>query len=223
MEDETKSEIPLNRFGKPDKRYKPKSEAEEFFTKRTSLSELKLTKEEEATIFKALVHKTGLELANEYNFGSIYKSDGAKRLAIHNIVKKITKSPELWDITPQVVELVKEALDARRIVHNPLQVFVKDREVMEFKDKLEVIRDQATQLLSKKLEVLGKGKNIDQIKLSEIANVLSMAIDKLRLVRGESTENIVHFSKLDLDGVSPEKAMELVLKAREKVLESKNK
>lgn len=193
----------------------------DFLRKPIEKKDLRLTKEEEAEIFKGLVHKTGLELANEYDFGRVYQADGAKRLAIHNIVNKIKKAPELWGISPQVVELVQEAMDARKIVHNPLQVFVKDREVKEYKDKLEVIRDQATQILSKKLESLGKGKNIESVKLNEIANVVAMSIDKLRLVKGESTENIVHFSKLDLSNTSPEQALALVLKAREAVIESK--
>lgn len=196
-------------------------EVKEFFEKPLTKKDLRLTKEEEASIFKGLVHKTGLELANEYDFGRVYKTDGAKRLAIFNLTRKIKKAPELYGISNEVVELVEEALNDRRIVHNPLQVFVKDREVREYKDKLEVIRDQATQLLSKKLEQLGKGKNIETIKLSEIANVVAMSIDKYRLVKGESTENIVHFSKMNLDGIKPEDALALVLKAREALLESK--
>lgn len=196
-------------------------EAKEFFTKPRDKKQLKLTKEEELTIFRGLVHKTGLELANEYNFGDVYNTDGAKRIAIFNIVRKVKQAPELYGISDGEIQLVQEAIDARKIVHNPLQVFVKDREVKEYKDKLEVIRDQATQLLSKKLEQLSKGKNVESLKLNEIANVVSMAIDKYRLVKGESTDNIVHFSKIDLSNTTPEEALRLVLKAREALIEGK--
>jgi hypothetical protein len=48
-----------------------------------------------------------------------------------------------------------------------------------------------------------------------------MAVDKYRLVKGESTDNIIHYSKLNLDNVSPEEALTLVLKAREAVIDSK--
>lgn len=196
-------------------------EAKEFFNKPADKKQLKLTKEEELQIFRGLVHKTGLELANEYNFGDSYNTDGAKRIAVFNIVRKIKKAPELYGVSEGELNLVQEAIDARRIVHNPMQVFVKEREVKEYKDKLEVIRDQATQLLSKKLEHLSKGKNVEAVKLNEIANVVSMAIDKFRLVKGESTDNIVHFSKIDLKDIKPEDALSLVLKAREALVEGK--
>ena len=195
--------------------------SKEFFEKPLTKRDLRLTKEEEASIFKGLVHKTGLELANEYDFGRVYNSDGAKRLAVYNLVKKVKKAPDLYGISQEVVELVQQALDDRRIAYNPLQVFVKDREIKEFKDKLEVIRDQAAEILSKKLEKATKGKNIDDIKITEVTNILSMAIEKLRLVRGESTDNIVHFSKMDLKDIKPEDALNLVLKAREAIIESK--
>lgn len=195
--------------------------AKEFFTAPKEKKDLRLTLEEEVEIFKGLVHKTGLELANEYNFGRCYTTDGAKRLAIFNIVRKIKKSPDLYGVGTDVIELVQEAMDARKIVHNPLQVFVKDREIKEFKDKLEVIRDQAAEILSKKLEKATKGKNIEDIKITEVSNILAMAIEKLRLVKGESTENIIHFSKMDLSKVSPEEALNLVLRAREAIVESK--
>jgi hypothetical protein len=219
----------LNKDGTLDKRYtsgyteeeKKEIEAKSFFQRPLNKRDLKLTKEEEAAIFKGLVHKTGLELANEYDFGRVFDTDGAKRLAVHNIVKKIKKAPDLYGISREVVELVEEALNDRRIVHNPMQVFVKEREMLEFKDKLEVIRDQAADILSKKLEKLSGKKNMDDVKIKEIADVMSMAIDKFRLVKGESTDNIVHFSKLDMKDISPDQALQLILRAREAVIDSK--
>ena len=195
--------------------------AKEFFTEPKVKKDLRLTKEEEARIFKELVHKTSLEVANEYDFGRVFNTDGAKRMAIFNICRKIKRAPELWDITEPEVSLVQEAIDARKITYNPLQVFVKDREIREFKDKLEVIRDQAAEILAKKLEKATKGKSMEEIKFTEISSILAMAIDKLRLVRGESTENVTHFSKMDLKDIKPEDALALVLKAREAIIESK--
>ena len=59
------------------------------------------------------------------------------------------------------------------------------------------------------------------IKIKEIADVMAMAIDKYRLVKGESTDNVIHYSKLELDNVSPAEALNLVLKAREAFIDSK--
>ena len=70
--------------------------------------------------------------------------------------------------------------------------------------------------------MINKNKNtLADVKLKEVSDILAMAVDKIRFVKGESTETVVHLSKMSLDDVSPEEAMKLVLKAREALVEGK--
>lgn len=181
-----------------------------------------LTKDQEVEIFKALTHNTALEVGKKFGLGEHFTSDGAIRLAVHNVYMRVKKVPEFYGLTQDVVDLVTETVAARKISNNPGSVLVAERERLEFKDKLETIRDTAAEILNKKLDKLNKSsRTIDDIKIKEIADVLSMAVDKYRLVKGESTENVIHYSKLNLDNVSPEEALSLVLKARELIIDSK--
>lgn len=145
-------------------------------------------------------------------------------MAVYNVYNRVQKAPELYGITPEVVELVKETVASRKLTNTASgnKALVAEREKEAFRDKLEVIRDTAAEILNKKLLKLNKSsRSIDDIKIKEIADVMAMAIDKYRLVKGESTDNVIHYSKLELDNVSPAEALNLVLKAREAFIDSK--
>lgn len=186
-------------------------------------NERRLSVEQEAQLFRHLIDKTLVEAGNLMGLDKFYTKKSALRWYVFSVVNRIKKAPELWGISPDAVEMVVNALNIRtRKVENTTEIMVeKERE--DFKDKLESIRDTATEILSKKLNIINKSKNnIADVKLKEISDVLKDAQTQLRLVKGESTENIIHYSKTDLDNVSPEEALKLVLKAREKMIEQKN-
>lgn len=180
-----------------------------------------ITKEQELEIYKKLAFKSLKEVGYEYGLQHYYKKDAQVRTAILNIANRIRRAPELYGITQDVCDVIDEAVSSRSIKQNPSQTFVKEIEQNEFKDKLELVRDRAVEILNKKLEKISKQKDMGDIKLKEIADVLSMAIDKYRLVRGESTDNIIHYSKVDLNNISPEQALQLVLRARDAVIDNK--
>ena len=179
-----------------------------------------LTKEQEIELFKMLSHKTSTEAGKSFGLQDVMKNDGAIRIYVYNIVRRITAAPELYGISQDGIDIVRAALDARKGNRPSALTVAKEKE--EFKDKLEVIRDTATDILSKKLQMINKNKNtLADVKLKEVSDILAMAVDKIRLVKGESTETVVHLSKMSLDDVSPEEAMKLVLKAREALVEGK--
>lgn len=185
-----------------------------------STQKLFLTREQEVEIFKHLVDKTAIEVCALYGIDKILPSPGTQRLTIYNICKKIKKAPELYGLSQDAIDIVQASIDSRII--SKKSNLVKEREKEEFKDKLEDIRDTAVDILSKKLSLINKNKNtIMEVKLKDISDILAMSIDKIRLTRGESTETVVHLSKMSLQDVTPEQAMDLVLKAREALVESK--
>jgi hypothetical protein len=185
-----------------------------------STQKLFLTREQEVEIFKHLIDKTAIEVCALYGIDKILTSPGTQRLTVYNICKKIKKAPELYGLSQDAVDIVQASIDSRIISKKPN--LVKEREKEEFKDKLEDIRDTAVDILSKKLSLINRNKNtIMDVKLKDISDILAMSIDKIRLTKGESTETVVHLSKMSLQDVTPEQAMELVLKAREALVEGK--
>jgi hypothetical protein len=83
------------------------------------------------------------------------------------------------------------------------------------------MRDTVAEIITKKLNKYNTKKGVDEVSIRDLKDLLAMAIDKSRLLKGESTENIVKMSKIDTENLSPEDAMKVILKARELMLDSK--
>lgn len=186
-----------------------------------------LTKQQEVALFKDLTHMTSLEAAKKYGIDKHYERKGSQRLAVHNVVKRVRKSPELYGISQEAVDLVLQELEARKELlagdsKQTMALVAKERD--EFKDNLQDIRDNAAKLLKIKLKRLSKDKKaLDQANIKSISDVLSMAIDKDRLINNESTENVFRFNKTDFSDVNPQEALKLVLAAREEYMKLTDK
>ena len=83
------------------------------------------------------------------------------------------------------------------------------------------MRDTVADIIVRKLKKYNTAKGHEDVQLRDLKDLLAMAIDKGRLLRGESTENLVKLSKIDTDNMSPEDAMKVILKAREILVEGK--
>lgn len=180
------------------------------------------TKEKEAAIFKALAHKSYKEVAKDFGIHLVYPGNDKKITSfIYNIAKKIRKAPELWGIATDTVEVVQEAIDKRSIKKNP--GLKGDIAIMEesFRDKLDALRDTAAEILSKKLKKYNTTKGMEDISVRDLKDLLVATIDKSRLLRGESTENIKKLSPLNVEDMSPEEALSVVMKARDAMIEAK--
>lgn len=184
-----------------------------------------LNKEQEVRIFKSLTHLSYKEAAKENGILLISpESSDARLTAITQaIVRKIKKAPELWGLTQESVEIVQEALDSRSLKKNPR--IRSDIAIQEesFRDKLDTMRDTVAEIITKKLEKYNTNKGIDNVQLRDLKDLLGMAIDKSRLLKGESTENITRLSKIDADNLTPQDAMSIIMKARETLLENREK
>jgi len=201
----------LNKDGSVDKRFSVPGKKKD---------ERILSREQEAELFKHLIDKTAIEAAEAMGITDRYETNASIRIYVFNVVRRIKKAPELWGISKDAVDMVQKALDSRAVVKSSQVIKEKQRE--EFKDRLEVIRDTAADILTKKLAIINKNKNtLDGVKLKDISDIMKDAYQSIRLIKGESTDNVIHYSKVDLDKVTPEEAMNLILKARENLIESK--
>lgn len=185
---------------------------------------LSFTPEEQVTMFKDLAHMSYFDVIEKYKLGDRYKNKGAARLGLVNIVRKIIKAPDLYGISQEAVDIVKSTLDAR----NPQKGnSSKNLEIVRERDQLstsmESLRDKAIELMHEKLDKIKKSKTeLDGVKLKELMDVVSTAIDKTKLIKGESTDHVIHYSKIDVGSINPQEALKLVLKAREALIEQKN-
>lgn len=187
-------------------------------------NKLNFSLDQELAIFKDMAHMTNTEIAKKYGIDKIYPHKGTQRLQVSNIASKIKSAPELYGITIDAIEVIDTAIQARRFENNPQQILVRDRERKEAKDKLDDIRDAAIEVLEKKLEKAGRSsKSIDGIKFKEVLDVISMSVEKSRLLRGESTDNVLHYAKIETKDLTPEAAMDMLLKQSEARIEKKRK
>jgi hypothetical protein len=181
-----------------------------------------LTKEQESQIFKALAHKTYKDVGYEFGIHLMYpNNDVAVTAFVHRLAEKIRKAPELWGISEDAMEVIEKAIASRSIKNNP--AIKSDMALQEesFRDRLDGMRDTVADIIVRKLKKYNTAKGHEDVQLRDLKDLLAMAIDKGRLLRGESTENLVKLSKIDTDSMSPEDAMKVILKAREILVEGK--
>lgn len=181
----------------------------------------RLTKEQEAEMFKALAHKSYKQVGLDFGFHFYYKTDAQVRAAVMNIVRKVRKAPEIYGISKDAVEVVDEAARSRSVKMNPkirADIAIQNE---SFKDRLDTMRDKVAEMIMIKLQKYDSKRTIDGISIRDLKDLLATAIDKSRLMRGESTENIIKMSKIDTDAMSPDEALKVVMKAREAMIEAR--
>ncbi len=181
-----------------------------------------LTKEQEAQIFKALAFKSYKDVGYDFGIHLMYPNDDAKVTNfVFLLAKKIKKAPELWGVSEDVVEVIQEALDSRSIRKGAANRSSVALQTESFRDKLDEMRDTVAELIQKKLKKYNTAKGLNDVQLRDLKDLLAMAIDKGRLLRGESTENIKKLSGIDVEKMSPADAIAVVMKARDALIESK--
>lgn len=178
----------------------------------------KFPKEKETEIFKALAHKSYRDVGKDFG---IEGEDAYITAVVFSIARKIKKAPELWGISQETKDVIQQGMDSRSVKKNPK---IKSEVALleeSFRDKLDTIRDTVADIIKKKLNKGNTNKGIDYFKLSELKDLLATAIDKSRLLRGESTENIIKMAKIDVDNLKPEDAMAVIMKARDLLIDNK--
>lgn len=191
-------------------------------TRSLTARKVDLSREQEAQMFKSLTHKSYKEVGHDFGLHHFYNTEQKVRAAVMNVVRKVKKAPEIYGISQEVVELVSEASASRSIKQNPRIKMEILQQEESFKDKLDGIRDTTAEILKKKLEKANRSsKSIDEISYRDLKDILATTIDKSRLLRGESTERVLHLAKLDTENLTPEEALKVIMKAREALVESK--
>jgi hypothetical protein len=178
----------------------------------------KLTKEQEVEIFKRLAFKPTLAVGLEFNLDQHYKDNKAIKNAILRIYREIKERPAEFGVSPEVVQLVADAMAHRNLAKTTVDVSKAETEADQgdIKTLALTVRDKAWRLLDKKLTRASKSKKaLDAIPLLQLSTTAATMLDKTLILQGQATEHIAIMGKIE-GNINPEDALKLVLLMREK-------
>lgn len=180
-----------------------------------------LTKAQELEIFKSLAYKSYKDVGYEYGFQHFYDSDSNVTGAVFSIARKIRKAPELWGLSQDALEVIDEAIASRSVKNNPR--VKSDIAILEesFRDRLDVMRDKVADLIMQKLAEFERKGGLSKVSIRDLKDLLIMAIDKGKLLKDGGVENVVKFAKTDIDNLSPDDALKVIMKARDALVEGR--
>ncbi|NHZ84535.1 MAG: hypothetical protein GWP19_01470 [Planctomycetia bacterium] len=182
-------------------------------------------------IVNALTEKTTIQVSKDFGLDKNYKNERTAAQMVYNLFLKVRNNPEKYNVSQESVDLAMKKLGERRIIssenrniNQSIAGFNKTKESgVEINATMMRIRDKSFKLIDQKLNTIGKNKQkLDKISFKELGTIGGIAFDKSRILQGEATEHIAVHSKIDKD-ISPQDAMDLVLKMREVTLAEKEK
>lgn len=154
-----------------------------------------------------------------------------KKTDINNFMYKlfleVKSDPSIAGLHPDTIMEVDEAMKKRSIANKEIIDYenVADKlstiKEADIKDAVMIGRNKASLLIDKKMNYLMKNKKaLEKESLVNLAKVFGIFFDKSQIVQGQATENIAIMAKVD-DNMTPEQAMDALLKTREKIMADK--
>lgn len=183
-----------------------------------------LTDEEMGVFYRLMETKTYMAVCLEMKLDKWYSKNSLIPTA-QKIVNMVRQDPAKYLVHPDTVVRVEHAIRERNVTQKTKETALeKDlaEENQSFKNILEDTRMGLLDIVSRKVKRLGRSnKKIDEANLGTLVTSLAILIDKTQLIRGEATENVAVLAKID-QNISPEAALDMILRMRETNLESKN-
>lgn len=188
-----------------------------------------LTKERKIKIFNDVATNTYVETGYLNGLDTKYASDRSMANAIGRIVRDIIKHPEKYGVSEDKKNTVEQIIK-NRMVASPgkrsTPVESKKAERLMEKSVDELIEDgskKAYVLLNMKMDTLIKDqKKRDKTSLSQITGNFDTLFDIRQIVSGKATEHIAFKGEIDTN-MSPDEALNAVMKIREGHIEENNK
>jgi hypothetical protein len=182
------------------------------------------------SLFKMCGEKTLAEVGFEYGLDKDFKSVAAMKVKVSSYYNKVKNNPEDYGISMELVNSVVDKVDARfrSMTKNGTEEPLSLREKKEILNPTDIKglvlggRNKAAKLLYEKLDRIGNSKKmLDELDLGKLATVMAILVDKGQIIQGQSTENIAILSKNVDSTLTPQQALELVLRSREQNMETK--
>lgn len=175
-----------------------------------------------AQLFKELATKSSYEAGLVFDLDKAYKNAQTVGAAVVRIYHEVRNNPDKFNVSPDTVELVISAVDARSALTRKGEARTTLREKIDeakgktFEELALDNRAKAWQLLSLRLDdALSSKKKREKVSLGEAAKVAGIAFDKGQLIEGKATEHVSMLSRLDTANMTPGQAMDMVLQMRE--------
>lgn len=180
--------------------------------------------EKELEIFNKLAYRSTYEVGLEYGFDKVYKDPRAIKNAVYSLFTKVKNNPERYNLTPEAMDIVLAAMKSRAASSKRSGPSITEQnQDVDFKQVVLNTRDAIGGLISRKIQKMQNSKKaLDAVSLKELTTAFGIMFDKGQIVKGEATEHIAHYAKIDGE-LTPEQAMEMILKGREAVQASKQK
>lgn len=190
-----------------------------------------LTDNRKSRIFIMCGDKNYTEVGYEFDLDKHYKTVSSMKDAVKKIFAAVKNEPEKYGITLERASEIVQKVEVRKtagLVTSKGASVAPLRETnmlispSDIKGLTIASRNKAMKIMHEKLGRIEKSKRaIDDIGLGELAKVAGILFDKGQIIQGQSTENIAVMSKnIDKD-LSPEDALDMVLRMRETEMETK--
>ena len=186
-----------------------------------------LTTKQKTTLVKDLIkfskYQAGIKI------GLTYKKKRSLLSTVDRILKEVRQDPKKFKISDEVLEMIGTSLKERNVVKVSKMGQETPESPEDGLDKLtikqlaQVGTHQALVLINKKLKMLYKSKSkLGKESLTGLAKTMGILFDKRQISRGEATEFISMQARIEnLDKMSNEDKLTLLLNTRQKNLESK--
>jgi len=185
---------------------------------------MNLTNSQKAGLFKMLASKPLYEVGIEYGFDKKYSTPKSVKSAVYNIYKAILNEPEKYLVQPETIELVQNAVSARKITTVKGKPLAEKMDTnLPIEDLIKSNRAKAANLISRKLDEIGRTKKgLASISLPQLATSFGILFDKAQIIQGQATEHVALMGKID-SALSAEDKLDMVLKMREVTVAQKGK
>lgn len=188
-----------------------------------------ITDDKKQRIFLMCGEKNYTEVGYEFDLDKHYKSAGSMKDAVKKIYNQVKNDPIKfgldYDRANGIVDKVAERQTSGLITKRSDMPLRERNELInpdDIKGLMLGARNKAAKIIHTKLNRMEKSKKaIDDIGLGELAKVVGILFDKGQIIQGQSTENIAVMSKNIDANLSPEEALDNVLKMRETVMSEK--
>lgn len=197
----------------------------------TTINKITLPNVRIAAVFKMLIDHSQVEAANASGIDKYFKTSKEIQSYMYRMFLKVKLNPEKFGVLPETVLAVDEAMKRRNSANqSPYSEMAIESEFeklsnikeADIKGIIVTGRNKAAILIDKKMNLLLKSKKaLEKESLVNLAKVFGIYFDKGQIIQGQATENIAVLSKVS-DGLTPEEAMEALIKSREKIMEDKH-
>lgn len=186
---------------------------------------MKLSEDKKAAIFKKLASGTLYDVGLEFGFDKHYKDATAIRNRVYAIYRDVANNPEKYAVQPETVDLVVDAVSNRKVATRTETPLAEKHTAIDTKDIKSMTlagRDSAGRLIAKKLEYLeAHPKALAAESLVNLGKIFGILFDKSQIIQGQATEHVALMGKIDT-GMTPEEAIQAVLRSREQTQAEKH-